>query len=106
MSRTTVPSCRWPQGCSMRQRATKSGARFCAALKKAALPAHRLLMLVAALTVVSVAGAVNVAVVSADCVRAAQLLAVGTPLVSVWKPPNGPEKSASGFTADTAIDMP
>src|SRR5258706_593424 len=47
MSRTTAPTWMWPQGCSMRQRMTKSGARFCPALKKAALPEHRLVMLVA-----------------------------------------------------------
>src|SRR5712671_1229800 len=102
MSRTTAPTWIWPQGCSLRQRAIKSGAKFCPALKKAALPEHRLLMLVAALAVVSVAGGVNVAVVNADCVRAAQLAAVGIPLVSVWKAPKGPVKSESGFSAATA----
>src|SRR5438045_3313932 len=105
MSRTTEPTCRWPQGCSMRHRVTKSGAKFCAALKKAVPPVHRLLMLVAALVVVRTAP-LNVAVVNADCVRALQLFADGTPLVSVWKAPNGPAKSASGFSAATAIDMP
>ncbi len=89
----------------MRQRAIKSGARFCAALKKAELPEHRLLMLVAALAVVRTPP-VNVAVVKAACVRAAQFEAVGMPLVSVAKAPNGPEKSALGFSAATAIDMP
>src|SRR5258707_1204081 len=105
MSRTTAPICIWPQGCSMRHLATKSGAWFCAALKKAALPEHRLLILVAALAVVRTPP-VSVAVVNDDCVKAAQLLAVGMPLVSVWKAPNGPVKSASGFSAATAIDMP
>src|SRR6266446_2712561 len=54
----------------------KSGARFCAALKKAELPEHRLVMLVAALAVVRVVP-VSVAEVSAACVSAAQLAAAG-----------------------------
>src|SRR5207237_6049723 len=96
-SRTTDPAWIWPQGCSMRQRRTKSGAKFCAALKKAALPRQALVMLVAALVVV---------VVSAVWVRAAQLASVGIWLVSVPNCPNGPEKSALGFSAETATDMP
>src|SRR5712664_1028995 len=99
MSRTTAPNWRWPQGCSTRVRITKSGARFCPALKKAALPEHRLVMLVADDAVVLPANC-------AACAKAAQLDADGMPLLSVWKPPNGPAKSASGFSAATATDMP
>ena len=79
---------------------TKSGARFCPALKKAALPEHRLVMLVAEAVVPPPPAN------AAACAKAAQLDAVGMPLVSVWKPPNGPAKSASGFSAATATDMP
>src|SRR5438874_6426092 len=93
MSRTTVPTWMWPQGWSICHRATKSGAKFCPALKKAALPRQALVMLVAALVVV---------VVNAVCVKAAQLASLGIWLVSVPNSPNGPEKSALGFSAAAA----
>src|ERR1700730_7850264 len=41
-----TPAWIWPQGCSMRQRATRVGAMFCEALKNAALPRQALVRLV------------------------------------------------------------
>ena len=65
-----------PQGCSMRQRATKVGAISCDGLKKAALPRQALVMLFA--TVVPPITAVPVAVeVIAGVVNAEQAAAVG-----------------------------
>src|ERR671936_693788 len=53
----------WPQGCSMRHRATKFGARSCAGLKNAALPRQAFVMFLATvvppITAVPVAPAVD-----------------------------------------------
>src|SRR5436305_14073151 len=72
----------WPQGCSIRHRATKFGARSCDGLKKAALPRQALVMLDA--TVVPPIVAVPVAVpLIAGVVSAAHEAAVGIWFVSV-----------------------
>src|SRR6266436_9059582 len=87
-----TPAWRCPQGCSMRQRATRVGAMSCEALKYAALPRQALVMLVV--------------LVAVDVVSALQAAEFGIWLVSVKYAPNGPAKLGFGFSAETAIDCP
>src|SRR2546423_850759 len=95
----------WPQGCSIRHRATKFGARSCDGLKKAALPRQALVMLDA--TVVPPIVAVPVAVpLIAGVVSAEQDAIPGIWFESVKKVPNGPAKLGLGVSAATATDMP
>src|SRR4029079_7568888 len=95
----------WPQGCSIRHRATQFCARSCDGLKKAALPRQALVMLDA--TVVPPIVAVPVAVpLIPGGVNAAHAGEGGIWLVSVKNVPNGPAKFGLGFSAATATDMP
>src|ERR1700736_915384 len=83
-----APAWIWPQGCSMRQRATAVGAMSCDALKNAALPRQALVMLVA--TVVPPIVVVPVAPPGVGVVSAVHEAMLGIWLVSVKKAPNGP----------------
>src|ERR1700730_15349577 len=87
-----TPAWMWPQGCSIRQRATRAGAMSCDGLKNDALAREDWVML-----------GVFVAV---DEVSAAQAAEFGIWLVSVKKAPNGPAKLGFGFSAAIASDCP
>src|SRR5437763_1535828 len=94
----------WPQGCSIRQGATKFGARSCDGLKKAPLPRQALVMLVE--NGVPPIVPMPVVPVTVGVVSALQAADVGIWFVSVKKVPNGPAKFGLGFSAATATDTP